>query len=141
MEFPEDLYYTKEHTWAREEDEDKVIMGITDYLQRELGEISFIELPQVGGEVSQMEVIGSLESLRGVTEIYSPISGKILEVNEVLLDDPTIINEDPYGDGWVAIIEIEERKELNRLMDASDYSALVKREQEMMDPLEEDEIG
>jgi len=140
MEFPEDLYYTKEHTWAREEDEDKVVIGITDYLQKELGEISFIELPHIGDEVAQMEVIGSIESLKGVTEIYSPVSGKIVEVNELLLDDPTIINDDPYGDGWIAVIELEEKNELKRLMDAEDYFAFIKDELEAVDP-EDDEIS
>ena len=130
MEFPEDLLYTREHSWARQEEDGRVVIGITEYVQEELGEVSYIELPQVGDRVNQMEVIGSVESIRGVTEIYSPITGRVVEVNELLLDDPTIINDDPYGEGWIAVIEMEDPQELERLMDAWDYGALVERERE-----------
>ncbi len=130
MEFPEDLLYTREHSWARQEEDGRVVIGITEYVQEELGEVSYVELPQVGDRVNQMEVIGSVESIRGVTEIYSPITGRVVEVNELLLDDPTIINDDPYGEGWIAVVEMEDPQELERLMDAWDYGALVERERE-----------
>ncbi len=130
MEFPEDLLYTREHSWARQEEDGRVVIGITEYVQEELGEVSYVELPQVGDRVNQMEVIGSVESIRGVTEIYSPITGRVVEVNELLLDDPTIINDDPYGEGWIAVVEMEDPQELERLMDAWDYEALVERERE-----------
>ncbi len=138
MEFPEDLLYTREHSWARQEEDGRVVIGVTEFVQEELGEISYVELPREGEKVSQMEVIGSVESLRGVTEIYSPISGTVMEVNELLLDDPTIINDDPYGEGWIAVVELEDPSELNRLMDAWDYRALVERELEGS-ALEDDE--
>lgn len=139
MEFPEDLLYTREHSWARQEEDGRVVIGVTEFVQEELGEISYVELPREGEKVSQMEVIGSVESLRGVTEIYSPISGTVMEVNELLLDDPTIINDDPYGEGWIAVVELEDPSELNRLMDAWDYRALVERELEGA-ALEDDEV-
>ncbi|HDD53066.1 MAG: glycine cleavage system protein GcvH [Aquificota bacterium] len=138
MEFPEDLLYTREHTWARQEEDGLVVIGVTEFVQRELGEISYVELPREGEKVSQMEVIGSVESLRGVTEIYSPLSGTVMEVNELLLDDPTVINDDPYGEGWIAVVELEDPSELDRLMDAWDYQALIERELEGFS-LEDDE--
>ena len=107
MEVPEDLLYTREHSWVRQEGDGQIVVGVTEF---------------------QMEVIGSLESLRGVTEIYSPASGKVTEVNELLLDDPTIINDDPYGNGWIAVLELEDPEELKRLMDAIDYQALIERD-------------
>jgi len=130
MEVPEDLLYTREHSWARQEGDGQMVVGVTEFIQDELGEISYVELPEEGVEVNQMEVIGSLESLRGVTEIYAPVSGKVTEVNELLLDDPTIINDDPYGNGWIAVVEVEDPEELKRLMDATDYQALIERDLE-----------
>jgi len=97
-----------------------------------------VELPEEAMQVNQMEVIGSLESLRGVTEIYAPVSGKVTEVNELLLDDPTILNDDPYGDGWIAVVEVEDPEELKRLMDATDYQALIERDLEGL-PLDDEE--
>jgi len=128
MEVPEDLLYTREHSWVRQEGNGQIVVGVTEFVQNELGEISYVELPEEGVQVNQMEVIGSLESLRGVTEIYSPASGKVTEVNELLLDDPTIINDDPYGNGWIAVLELEDPEELKRLMDAIDYQALIERD-------------
>ncbi len=137
MEVPEDLLYTREHSWARQEGDSQVVIGVTEFIQDELGEISYVELPEEGVQVNQMEVIGSLESLRGVTEIYAPISGKVIEVNELLLDDPTIINDDPYGDGWIAVVEVEDPEEVKRLMDATDYQALIDRDLEGL-PLDDE---
>ena len=140
MEFPEDLLYTREHSWARHEEDGRVVIGVTEFVQEELGEISFVELPREGEKVNQMEVIGSIESIRGVTEIYSPVTGRVVEVNELLLDDPTIINDDPYGEGWIAVMELEDPSELERLMDAWDYQALIERERESSLPdFQEDE--
>jgi len=141
MEFPEDLLYTREHSWARDEG-GRVVIGVTEYVQGELGEISYVELPQVEERVNQMEVIGSVESIRGVTEIYSPVTGTIVEVNELLLDDPTLINDDPYGEGWIAVVEMEDPAELERLMDSWDYQALVEREMERaLEDFQEDDEG
>jgi glycine cleavage system H protein len=139
MEFPEDLLYTREHSWARQEGERKVVAGITEFIQRELGEISFLELPQENMKVTQTEVIGSVESIKGITEIYSPVSGTIVEINELLLDDPSIINDDSYGDGWIMVIEMEDPSEMDRLMDASEYMALVERELEAITTEDDEE--
>jgi glycine cleavage system H protein len=138
MEIPEDLLYTREHSWARQEGDGQVVVGVTEFIQDELGEISYVELPEEAMQVNQMEVIGSLESLRGVTEIFAPVSGKVTEVNELLLDDPTILNNDPYGDGWIAVVEVEDPEELKRLMDATDYQALIERDLEGL-PLDDEE--
>ncbi len=138
MEIPEDLLYTREHSWARQEGDGQVVVGVTEFIQDELGEITYVELPEEAMQVNQMEVIGSLESLRGVTEIYAPVSGKVTEVNELLLDDPTILNDDPYGDGWIAVVEVEDPEELKRLMDATDYQALIERDLEGL-PLDDEE--
>ncbi len=139
MEFPEDLLYTREHSWLRTEGDNRVVAGITEFVQRELGEISFLELPQENLRVTQTEVIGSVESIKGITEIYSPVSGTIVEINELLLDDPSIINDDPYGDGWIMVIEMEDPSEMDRLMDADEYNALVERELEAIIADDEEE--
>ncbi len=126
----EEILFTKEHSWARIEDEDKVAIGLSHYAVEELGEITYVELPEIGQEVHQMEVIGSVESLRGTMEIYSPVSGEIVEINEMLIDDPTILNEDPYGDGWIAIIKMNDNEELSRLMTQEDYESYIEMEKE-----------
>ena len=91
----EEILFTKEHSWARIEDEDTVAVGISEFAVEELGEITYVELPGIGDEVSQMEVIASVESLRDTIEVYAPVSGEVVEVNEMLIDNPSLINEDP----------------------------------------------
>jgi len=126
----DEILFTKEHSWARIEDENRVAIGISHYAVEELGEITYVELPEIGQKVQQMEVIGSVESLRGTMEIYSPVTGEVVEINEMLIDDPTILNEDPYGDGWIAIIEMEDPDELARLMSQEDYESYIEAERE-----------
>ncbi|HDM90898.1 MAG TPA: glycine cleavage system protein GcvH [candidate division WOR-3 bacterium] len=112
---PEDLYYHKEHMWVRVED-GKAIVGLTDFNQKAAGELSFIELPMEGDEVSKDEVVGSFETGKWLGKIYAPVSGTVTKVNEELEDDPSIVNKDPYGEGWLFEIEMSNPDELKELM-------------------------
>ncbi len=112
---PEDLYYHKEHMWVRVED-GKAIVGLTDFNQKAAGELSFIELPMEGDEVSKDEVVGSFETGKWLGKIYAPVSGTVTKVNEELEDDPSIVNKDPYGEGWLFEIEMSNPDELKDLM-------------------------
>ncbi|TZE82520.1 glycine cleavage system protein GcvH [Calorimonas adulescens] len=121
------LYYTKEDTWARVMTDGTVRVGITDFAQKMLKEIVFVELPEVGSEVKQMQPFASAESIKSVSDIYSPISGKVKEVNANVIDEPSIINRDPYDAGWLVVIEPTKlEEELNNLLNADAYKALIK---------------
>ena len=123
---PENLYYTKEHEWLKVQG-DAAIMGITDYAQKSLHEIVFVDLPEVGRKVKQMESIGTVESVKAVSEIYTPISGEIIEVNTELSEKPELVNQDPYGKGWIAKIQPENlEKELKNLMTPQEYKEHLK---------------
>ena len=125
-EVPEGLYYTKEHTWIKVED-DKCRVGITDYAQKALHEVVFVELPNVDTKVEHMKPAGTLESVKAVSDFFSPVSGDIVEVNTSLPDNPERVNESPYGDGWVAIIKPSNLdQELSALMDANKYGDFLK---------------
>jgi len=116
------LYYTEEHEWARKLEDGTLLVGVSDYAQKQLHEIVYVELPEVGTEFGQMESIGAVESVKAVTDMFTPISGTVVEVNEALLDSPELINEDPYSKGWIAKIEPRDLDEdLARLMDAEAY--------------------
>lgn len=125
--FPEGLKYTREHEWARIEDE-KVFVGITHHAQEELGDIVFVELPEKGMEVTQGDNLAVVESVKAVSDIYSPVSGKIVEINERLLDEPELINKDPYNQGWIVVIEPEDKKELDELMSSNEYKQMIEEE-------------
>jgi len=127
MEFPEDLKYSKEHEWARPENEG-VVVGITDYAQESLGEIVYVELPEEGSKVSYAEAFGVVESTKAVSDLYAPVSGTVVEVNDTLLDNPELINEDPYEDGWLIRIAMSDESELAKLMDAAKYATFVDEE-------------
>ena len=115
------LYYTNEHEWAKPGD-GAVLVGIDDYAQSQLHEIVYVELPQVGAEVNQGEAIGAVESVKAVSDTYSPVSGKVVEVNEGLVDSPEKINSDPYGEGWIAKIEPSNLEaNIAKLMDVEKY--------------------
>ncbi len=118
----DELYYTKEHIWVKI-DNDIATIGITDYGQRQLGDIVFIDLPELDREVEAGEVIASVESVKAISEIYAPVSGKIISINEELSNDPSIINSDPYGDGWICDIQMKDISEVEDLMTADDYRA------------------
>jgi glycine cleavage system H protein len=116
------LYYTEEHEWARLEDDGTVTVGVTDYAQKQLHEIVYVELPEVDADVEQMSVIGAVESVKAVSDMNCPIGGNIVEVNEDLLDSPEMINEDPYGEGWIAKITPSDLDgDKVRLMDTEAY--------------------
>ncbi len=127
--YPEDCLYTREHEWIRVED-DVGVIGITDYAQEALGDIVYVELPSVGDHFSQGEPFGNVESVKAVSELYMPVSGEIVEVNEDLADSPQLVNEDPYGDGWMVKIALSDPTELETLMSASEYEEYVKEEKQ-----------
>ena len=118
------LYYTKEHLWVKVDGDDAVI-GVTDYGQHQLGDVVYVELPEVGSEVEAGDKIASVESVKAAIDIYSPLTGKILSVNEDLKEDPSLVNVDPYGDGWIAEIQMSDPNELEDLMTADDYRAYI----------------
>ena len=119
---PDGLYYTEEHEWARMLDDGTVAVGVTDYAQKQLHEIVYVELPEVGADVEQLSVIGAVESVKAVSDMNCPVSGSVVEVNDELLDSPELINDDPYGEGWIAKIEPSDLEgDKVRLMDAEAY--------------------
>jgi len=129
MEFPEDLKYTKEHEWVLIE-AGTATVGITDYAQDQLGDIVFVELPAVGDKVSKEDAFGVVESVKAVSDIYAPLSGKVLEVNDDLPDNPEMLNEDPYGDGWIIKIELTDPEEIEDLLTSVEYEQYVAEEKE-----------
>jgi len=124
MDFPEELKYSKEHVWVRVEGRSAVI-GITDLAQEELGLISSVELPDEGDTVEQDDSVGSIEARKTVAELYAPFSGTVLDVNSEVLDNPGIINDDPYDSGWLLEISLDDAEELKGLMSADDYSEYI----------------
>jgi len=128
MEFPAHLHYTKEHEWARLEG-DRVVVGITDFAQKELGDVVFVELPKVGATVEAMGEFGVVESVKAVSDIYAPVSGTVVEANTILEDQPELVNSSPYGQGWIAVIMLSNRDELNHLLSAAEYQAYISQEQ------------
>ena len=129
MEFPEDLKYTKEHEWLLMEGT-TAIVGITDDAQDRLGDVVYVELPAVGDKVSKEDAFGVVESVKAVSDIYAPVSGKVLEVNDDLPDNPNMINEDPYGDGWLIKVEMNDPEEVEELMTAEEYKEYIAEEEE-----------
>lgn len=124
MEFPADLKYTKDHEWIRV---DGTIgwVGITDYAQSELGDVVFVELPAVGTTLEQGKTFGTIEAVKAVSDLYAPVSGKVIEVNKEVLDSPEVVNKEPYERGWMIKVEISNPAELASLLDAQAYSKLV----------------
>ncbi len=123
------LKYSKEHEWIEVIGDNKVRIGITDYAQHSLGDIVFVELPGVGDLAEADESMGTVESVKAVSDVYSPVSGEVLEVNEALEDDPEIVNNDPYGEGWMAIIALSDPSQLDGLLTAEQYEALIQEEE------------
>lgn len=123
-EVPEELRYTKEHEWIRVEG-DLVVIGVTDYAQNALTDVVWVELPELGAVVGSMDSFASVESVKSVSEIYAPISGEVIEINEVLEDSPELINEDPYGKGWICKMSISDNSELASLLDGTTYRGLI----------------
>lgn len=123
MNTPKELKYSEEHEWVKEED-GKYRIGITHFAQSELGDIVFVELPEVGDEVTADEPFGSVESVKTVSELYAPISGKVVEMNEELEDSPEFVNESPYEKAWMIVVEPSDVSELDELMSAEDYDKM-----------------
>lgn len=123
MSTPKDLRYSEEHEWVKEED-GKYRIGITHFAQSELGDIVFVELPQVGDQLKSDEPFGSVESVKTVSELYAPLTGKVIEVNENLEDSPELVNESPYEGAWMVVVEIDNKAELDELMTAEQYEEM-----------------
>ena len=126
MSTPKELRYTKEHEWVKIEG-NKATIGITDFAQSELGDIVFVELPEVGDEISKDQPFGSVESVKTVSELYAPVSGTVVAVNEELSDSPEFVNESPYETAWMITIELSDEAEVEELMDADAYAALIEQ--------------
>jgi len=124
---PEDLKYHKEHTWVKVSGK-KAKIGITDYAQEALGDVVYIDLPEVDSEVEANSEIGEIESTKATSSLITPVSGRITEVNEDLSESPEMLNEDPYGKGWIAVLEMDDTAETEDLMDASEYTKFVEEE-------------
>lgn len=130
MEYPEDLKYTSEHEWAAALEGDRVRVGITDFAQDALGDVVYVEVPEEGTEVRAGETFGEVESTKSVSDIYSPVSGTIVERNPSLSDSPELVNQEPYGNGWLVVIRMTDPSELERLMDAEGYQRTLKEAEE-----------
>lgn len=124
---PEGLKYSEEHEWLRMEGGAAVI-GITHFAQDSLGDVVFVELPEVGADVEQFEKMGEIESVKAVSDLYSPVGGRVVEVNDSLNDSPELVNDSPYEEGWMIKVEVSDGSEIDRLMSASEYGALVEAE-------------
>lgn len=124
MATPKELRYSKEHEWVKLEGE-KARIGITDFAQSELGDIVFVELPEIGDEVTANEPFGSVESVKTVSELYAPISGKVVEINEELNDSPEFVNESPYEKAWMIVIEPADASDVEKLMSAAEYASMI----------------
>ncbi|MDP6789003.1 MAG: glycine cleavage system protein GcvH [Candidatus Marinimicrobia bacterium] len=127
MNIPDELRYTKDHEWVRE-DGDAAVVGITEHAQGELGDIVFVEFPEAGDNVTKNEPFGTIEAVKTVADLFAPISGEVLEINEAIEDAPELANSDPYGEGWLIKISISNAEELDSLMSASGYKLFIESE-------------
>ena len=121
---PQELKYTKDHEWVKQED-GNIRVGITHHAQKELGDIVFVELPEVGRKVKKGELVATVESVKAVGEVYAPASGEVVEVNTSLEASPELVNKNPYGEGWIFVLKVADPAELDELLDAAGYEALV----------------
>lgn len=122
-DIPEGLKYTEEHEYVRETDvDDEFLVGVTDYAQGELGDVVFVELPAPGDSFARMDVFGTIEAVKAVSDLYSPLSGEVVAVNEALDEDPALVNSDPYGEGWMVRIRASDPSEYGSLLSATDYA-------------------
>lgn len=125
--YPPELLYTKAHEWIRV-DETVGLIGITDHAQKELGDIVFVELPKAGEHITAQEVFGTVESVKAVSEIYSPVTGEVIAANKKLQDNPELLNADPYGEAWLIRVRLADRRETEKLMTAEEYEAYIRTE-------------
>jgi len=119
---PEDLHYTEEHEYIKPSGDDGVVVGITDYAQGELGDVVYVDLPEVGSTFGQMDVFGTIEAVKAVSELFCPIAGEIVDINSQLDGSPNLVNEDPYGEGWMIKLRLKNPGDLGQLLAASDYA-------------------
>ncbi len=124
MHIPEDLKYTKDHEWARIDD-DIATIGITDFAQSELGDIVYIDLPEIGIAAEQSKAFGTIEAVKAVSDLFSPLTGEVVDINNKISDTPEIVNKDPYGEGWLIKIKFSKTSELNNLLNKSQYEKLI----------------
>ncbi|MCI0337571.1 MAG: glycine cleavage system protein GcvH [Acidobacteria bacterium] len=127
--YPDNLHYTKDHEWIRAEG-DAGIVGITDFAQEQLGDVVHVQLPRVGEKFSAHDTFGEVESVKTFSELYTPVSGEVVEVNEALVDSPELVNSSPYGDGWMIKIKLSDSGELDRLLSASEYEDFIESQKE-----------
>ncbi|PIE20888.1 MAG: glycine cleavage system protein H [Neptuniibacter caesariensis] len=125
---PSELKYVASHEWIRDEGDGTVTIGVTDHAQDLLGDVVFVELPEVGAEVATGEESGVVESVKAASDIYAPLSGEVVEINEALEDAPELVNSDPYGDGWFFKLKLSDQDELNELLDAEAYNSVCESE-------------
>jgi glycine cleavage system H protein len=119
---PDDLHYTEEHEYVRlTSDDGVVVVGITDYAQGELGDVVYVDLPEVGSTFGQMDVFGTIEAVKAVSELFCPVAGEVVEINGELEGDPSMVNQDPYGDGWMIRLRLQNPDDLGQLLGAEDY--------------------
>jgi glycine cleavage system H protein len=129
MNIPKELSYSKDHEWVRVEG-NTVVVGITDFAQSQLGDVVFVELPELDGQVTVGSGFSVVESVKAVSDIYAPVTGKVIKINDTLADNPEVVNEDPYGVGWIAVIELTDFASLNGLLDSEAYEKLVADEED-----------
>jgi len=123
--YPNDYYYSQDHEWVKVEDGQIGVVGITDFAQKQLGDVVYVELPEVGTQLEFHQTLGVVESVKAVSDIYSPVSGEVVEVNQALNDNPELINEDPHEQGWIVKIKIKDESELQKLMSATEYEKYI----------------
>lgn len=120
---PDDLRYTEEHEYVKHTDDPGVVqVGITDYAQGELGDVVYVDLPKVGSKFARMDVFGTIEAVKAVSELFCPLAGDVVEVNEALEGDPSLVNRDPYGEGWMIMLRVRSPSEIDQLLTAEDYA-------------------
>lgn len=129
MEYPEDLYYSQEHNWVRLTG-NRGTVGITDFAQQEMGEILYTELPDEGLQIEQGDIFGTLESSKTVAELFSPVSGEVISINKDLEEEPSLVNDDPYGKGWLMVLELDDPSELQELFSAVEYEDFLEKQEE-----------
>jgi glycine cleavage system H protein len=127
MEFPEDVRYTEQHEWARREN-GRIRIGITDFAQDALGDVVYVDTPQVGTQVTAGEPFGEVESTKSVSDVYSPVSGTVVERNEALGEEPALVNQEPYGQGWMIVVEVADPEAFDGLLDAASYRKFTEQE-------------
>jgi len=125
MSYPEDLRYTSEHEWVRKHDDETATIGVTDFAQGELGDIVFVEIEPEGTLFKENDVFGTVEAVKTVSELFAPVDGEIIEINQALEDQPELVNDDPYGEGWMVKIALENPSQIDQLMSADEYQDII----------------